>query len=329
MTSEVEIFGFCDERYLLVREAFAENFRQGLETGASLAVTEGGRYVLDLWAGEADPATGKPWERDTIVCVFSTTKIMAILCGLMLVDRGQLELDAPVARYWPEFAAGGKADLPVRYVFSHSAGLAGFDEKVPFEALFDWDRIVGMLAQQKPWWEPGSTSGYHLLTLGYLLGELVRRITGTSLGAFFRVEIAAELRADFHIGLRKEHRSRLAGFVELESRLLDDLEPDSIAFKVLTNHPGGALKWFSPECQAAEIPSANGYGNARSLARVGSVVAMGGALDGVRLLSRDTLDLAAEEQSYDTDLVIGMPVRLAGCGESDWVGRGASDGRRA
>lgn len=305
---DIEIHGLCEERYLPVKEAFAENFRQGLETGASLAITEGGRYVLDLWAGYANYRRTRAWEEDTIVMVFSTTKIMTVLCALMLVDRGQLDVDAPVARYWPEFAAGGKEDLPVRYVFAHSAGLPGFDEKIPFEALLDWDRIVGMLARQRPWWEPGTVSGYHVFTLGFLLGELVRRISGRSLGQFFRTEVAERIGADFHIGLPREHRPRVAGLTATDQRVFEQFEPDSMTRRVFENPPAG--DWTSGACQSAEIPSVNGHGNARSVARVGSVLAMGGELEGVRLLSRATLERAAEEQSYGTDLVLAQPVRL-------------------
>ncbi|MCZ6870926.1 MAG: serine hydrolase, partial [Gammaproteobacteria bacterium] len=201
MTADVEIQGFCDRKYQPVKEAFTANFRQGLEVGASLCVTEGGKTVVDLWAGHAHEDRTRPWQEDTIVIVYSTTKIMVALCGLMLVDRGLLDLDAPVAKYWPEFAEGGKENLPVRYIFSHNAGLPGWDEPIAFEALYDWDRVVGLLARQKPWWEPGTASGYHVLTMGFLIGELVRRVTGKSFGAFFRAEVADRLGADFHIGL--------------------------------------------------------------------------------------------------------------------------------
>ncbi|GAJ14706.1 unnamed protein product, partial [marine sediment metagenome] len=196
MTNTVEIHGHCDQRFSSVKEAFAENFKSGEEVGASFAATIDGEFVVDIWAGYADAAETRPWERDTIVNVYSTTKVMTALCVLMLVDRGQLELDAPVALYWPEFAQAGKENLPVRYLLSHSAGLAGFSESIPIEALYDWDRIINMLAAQEPWWEPGTQSGYHAVTSGYLWGELVRRITGKTLGTFFREEVALPLKAD-------------------------------------------------------------------------------------------------------------------------------------
>lgn len=307
MTADVEIQGSCDRKYLPVKEAFTENFRQGLEVGASVCVTEGGRTVVDLWGGHADEHRTKPWQEDTIVIVFSTTKIMVALCGLMLVDRGLLDLDAPVAKYWPEFAEGGKENLPVRYIFSHTSGLPGWDEPIPLEALYDWDRIVGMLARQKPWWEPGTASGYHMLTMGFLIGELVMRVTGKSFGTFFRTEVAERLRADFHIGLAPEHRHRLSRLVVAAERNRD-VEPGSIADRVLSNP--AQVQLTSRASQAVEIPSGNGHGNARSIARIGSAIAMGGEVDGVRLLSRETLDQALEEQSYVTDLVIGEPLRI-------------------
>ena len=310
MSSDVEIHGHCDTKYQIVKEAFTENFRQGLEVGASLAVTEGGKYVVDLWGGYADRAALKPWEEDTLVLVYSTSKIPTALCALMLVDRGELDLDAPVAQYWPEFAQGGKEKLPVRYLFSHSAGLPGFDEKIPFEALYDWEGIVARLASQEPWWEPGTVSGYHGVTMGFLLGELVRRITGQSLGTFFRTEVAEKLGSDFHIGLPEKCRPRVAEILQEVFRTYEP-KPGSIAARWLENQPSPSdPQWSSNACQSAEIPSVNGHGNARSIARLGSAIAMGGELDGVHLLSRATLDKALEEQIYVTDLCIGAPIRF-------------------
>ena len=180
--------------------AFAANFASGDEVGASVCVTRAGRTVVDLWAGDAD-TQGRPWAEDTIVNVWSTTKTMAATCVLMLADRGEVDLDAPVATYWPEFAANGKEGVLVRHVMSHSAGLAGWDPPIEVDVLYDWDRAVELLAAQATWWEPGTASGYHALTQGYLQGEIVRRVTGRSIGTFFREEVAEPLGADFHIGL--------------------------------------------------------------------------------------------------------------------------------
>lgn len=312
MVNKVEIHGHCNQRFASVREAFAKNFESGLEVGASFAATIGGKFVVDIWAGYADAAKTRPWEKDTIVCVFSTTKAMTALCTLMLVDRGQLDLDAPVADYWPEFAQAGKEELPVRYLLSHTSGLAGFADPVPVEALYDWNRIVNLLAAQKPLWEPGTKSGYHSTTFGYLLGELVRRVTGKTLGTFFRDEVAIPLKADFHIGVPEEHEYHVGEMIPPPVPLAEELaniDPESISMKVLTNPLLRAEDFNSRAWRAAEIPADNGHGNARSVARVAAAMACGGELDNVRLLSLPTIEKAMEEQCYGPDLVLNMPIR--------------------
>src|SRR5262245_40758050 len=195
------IDGQCDPRFAAVRDTFAAAFEAGREVGASFAATVDGRPVVDLWGGFADAARTRPWQRDTIVNVFSTTKAMTALVAHMLADRGALDLDAPVTRYWPEFAAAGKESIPVHYLLSHRSGLAALRAQLPVEALWDWRRMTDALAAQAPWWEPGSASGYHAMTYGYLVGEVVRRAAGTTVGAFFRDEVATPLGADFHIGI--------------------------------------------------------------------------------------------------------------------------------
>ena len=179
-----DIHGYCDPRFSAVKDAFARNFESGLEGGSSFAVTMDGEVVVDLWSGYSDAARTIPWQEDTITLVNSTTKVMTALCALILVDRGQLDLDSPVSDYRPEFARGGKEKVLVRWLLSHSAGLSGFDEPLPVETLYDWNRITDILARQEPWWEPGTRSGYHMITFGYLVGELVRRASGKSLGVF-------------------------------------------------------------------------------------------------------------------------------------------------
>jgi len=309
--AELEIHGSCDERFSKVRDAFKNNFDQGLEMGASFAATLDGEPVVDIWAGHCDEAGKRPWQRDSIVNVYSSTKTMASLSLLMLVDRGQVDLDAPVANYWPEFAANGKEQLPVRYLLSHMSGLAGVAEPIPPEAFYDWDRIVGLLAAQKPLWEPGTASGYHALTHGHLLGEVLRRVDGRTIGTFFREEVAEPLGADFHIGLPEEHESRVGELIPPPDGALGaGLDEDSVAYKVMSNPQLSALASRTREWRAAEIPAANGTGNARALARVTSAMACGGEVDGVRLLSQATLDKTIEEQCYGTDLVLGTPIRF-------------------
>jgi CubicO group peptidase (beta-lactamase class C family) len=314
MTNKVKVHGRCDERFAAVKEAFQRNFDSGQEVGASFAATIDGKFVVDIWGGYADAARTRPWKRDTIVNVWSTTKVMTAICALMLVDRGQLDLDAPVARYWPEFAQAGKEKIPVRYLLSHQSGLAVFDKPTPVEALYDWNRIINLLAAQKPAWEPGKHSGYHALTFGYLVGEVVRRITGKTPGTFFREEVAVPLNADFHIGLPEEHDHRVGEMIPPPVLKPGDpgyvnIDPDSLVGKYYkySSTPVEATK--ERAWRAAEIPAANGHGNARSVARVGAAMACGGELDGVRLLGLPTIAKAIEEQCYGTDLFFGVPIR--------------------
>ncbi len=309
MSDKVEIHGFCDERFIKAKEAFADNFAKGMENGASAAMTYKGKYVLDLWAGHADAAKTKPWEEGTIVCVYSTTKIMTAMCALMLVDRGELDIEAPVANYWPEFAAAGKENLPVKYLFSHSAGLAGFEPPLLDKDLYDWDRAVSLLASQEPWWEPGTASGYHGITFGHLLGELVRRISGRSLGRFFKEEVADKLGADFYIGMDEEHASRVAELIPPEPSSVDDVELPPIGMRSILSTNIDYKDTLTREFQAAEIPAANGFSNARAIARVGTALAMGGELSGHHFMSRATMERAIQEQIYTTDLFFGFPLR--------------------
>ena len=314
MSNKIEIHGFCDEQFEPVKEVFAKNFEEGLEVGASLAVTINGKYIVDIWAGYSDEAQTQPWEQDTIVNVYSTTKVMTALCVLMLVDKGLIDLDAPVSKYWPEFSQKGKENLPVRFLLSHTAGIPGFDKSIQAETLYDWNQVIKMLAAQKPWWEPGTKSGYHSITFGYLLGELVRRVTGKTLGTFFREEVAAPLKADFHIGLPKEQDHRVGELIPPPPlpnlNNLGNIDPESIAMKVLLNPPLTARETLTREWRAAEIPASNGHGNARSVARIGALLACGGELDGIKLLSLNTIKKAIEEQSYGTDLVLNGPIRF-------------------
>jgi CubicO group peptidase (beta-lactamase class C family) len=312
MSQAYEIQGHCSPRFAAVRDAFEHNFAQGLEAGASFAAVLDGELVVDLWGGHADAQGERAWQADTIVNVYSTTKAMAALCTLMLVDRGALDLDAPVAKVWPEFAEAGKASVRVRQLLSHTSGLPGWDAALGVDDLYDWDRVCGLLAAQAPWWEPGTTSGYHALTHGFLLGEVVRRVEGRSLGAFFRKEVAEPLGADFHIGLAEEHEGRVGQMLPpLDSALAAGagIEPGSVAERVLGNPPLTGDVANRRAWRAAEIPAANGQGNARSVARIAGALACGGTLDGVRLLGPATLERTIEEQCYETDLVLGVPIR--------------------
>jgi CubicO group peptidase (beta-lactamase class C family) len=299
-----EIHGKCAAGFEGVRDAFAANFDRGLDVGASVAVTHNGEPVVDLWGGDCD-ANGTSWKEDTIVNVYSTTKTMAATCILMLADRGLVDLYAPVAKYWPEFAQNGKEHVLVAHVMGHTAGLSGFDEPTPKD-LYDWNDIVGRLAAQAPWWEPGTKSGYHAVTQGFLQGEIVRRVTGKTIGNFFREEVAEPLGADFHIGLDPKHDARVADLIPPPNMKLGGggLKKGSIVARTFAGPPLTGNEPKTREWRAAEIPAAGGIGNARSVARVHSALACGGTVDGVTLMSEAGVERALEEQSRGKDQVL-------------------------
>jgi CubicO group peptidase (beta-lactamase class C family) len=306
-----EIHGHCDEKFAAVRDQFAKNFAEKGDVGASVAVTLEGEFVVDLWGGHRDAAQTEPWERDTIVNVYSTTKTMTALCALLLADRGEIDFYAPVARYWPEFAQNGKDKIEVRHFMSHSAGLSGMDEPMQGDDVYDWDKMVNALAAQTPWWEPGTASGYHALTQGHLIGEVVRRVTGKTLGEFYAAEIATPLEADFHIGTGEEHWSRIGELLPPQTgpeAVSDD--PDSVASRTFRNPGVNAKASATPGWRKAEIPAANGHGNARSVVRAQTAVANGGRAFGVELLSPAGAAAIFDEQSNGEDLVLGVPIRF-------------------
>lgn len=307
----VEIHGSCADGFEGVRDAFVANFDQGLELGAALCVTRDGEIVVDLWAGAAD-AEGRPWERDTIVNVWSTTKTMAAVVMLMAADRGEIDLDSPVATWWPEFAANGKGGVLVRHVMAHSAGLPGWDPPIVPRDLADWEKVTAALAAQPPLWEPGTRSAYHAITQGFLEGEIIRRATGRTLGTYFAEEVAAPLGADFHIGLPAGEDARVAELIPPPMPADDGLlnpTGSTLALQVFRSCPitgrEPAERWW----RGAEIPAAGGTGNARSVGRVHSALACDGAVDGVRLMSAATLDRVLEEQTNGTDEVLNWPMR--------------------
>src|SRR5579863_4576785 len=207
------INGEYDPRFVRVRDAFIENFEQRGEFGAAASIVVDGRCVVDLWAGHADAARTQPWNRDTLVNVWSTTKGLCAMCAHRLADQGKLDFDAPVAKYWPEFAQSGKGSIPVSYLLNHKAGLAAIKAPLQNEDLFNWEKVTTELARQEPWWEPGTRHGYHAITFGYLVGEVIRRITGKSPGTYLRDEIAGPLGLDFHIGLDAKHDPRVANMI--------------------------------------------------------------------------------------------------------------------
>ena len=303
------VHGTCDPRFAAVHDRFEANVASGVDVGASFAVSIDGDPVVDLWGGFADGARRRPWERDTIVNVFSTTKTMTALAALVLADRSALDLDARVARYWPEFAANGKGDVRVRHLLSHTSGLSGWEEPIATEDLYDWEKATALLAAQAPWWEPGTASGYHAITQGFLVGEVVRRATGTTLGRFFAEEIAAPLGADFHIGLPAEHDARVAPVIPPAAGLPTG-DRSSLPIRTLGNPPLRAEATWTVPWRRAELGAINGHGNARSVAAIQSVLACGGAVGGRRILSSRGCETAFAEQSNGPDLVLGIPIRF-------------------
>jgi CubicO group peptidase (beta-lactamase class C family) len=308
-----EVHGSCDDRFAALRDVLVRQLDSGADLGASVAVTVEGETVVDLWGGWSDAAQTKPWTADTITNVWSTTKTMTSLAALLLVERGELDVYAPVADYWPEFAANGKEGIEVRHLMSHTSGVSGWDQPVDFEDIYDWEKSTAMLAAQAPWWEPGTASGYHMLNQGHLVGEVVRRITGRKLAQFFAEEIARPLGADFSIGVRAEDDERVSPIVPMPELPFDlaSVDPNSPAMKTFTGPVIPDLTVaLTDEWRRADIGAANGHGNARSVARIQAVVANGGTVDGVELLSPKTIDRIFDQQSNGVDLVLGIPLRF-------------------
>ena len=307
------IHGQCDPRFERVRDAFAANFAQGLETGASVCVMVDGGPVCDLWGGFKDDVCTQPWEVDTICNVMSVTKAMSATCLHVLVDRGLVDLDAPVARYWPEFAANGKAHILVRWLLDNRAGLPVLADDLWPGAILDWKVMTDALAAQAPMLTPGGAPAYHIRTAGFLVGEVVRRVSGRSLGTFFREEIAQPYGIDFAIGLTPAEQARCAQFIAQTAGTLLDAglhQADSMVARAARQLPQ-PLDYNSAPYRAAEIPSTNGHGNGRSVARFYALLACGGELDGRRLVKRETLQAALVMQHQERESVMGRQYRQA------------------
>lgn len=307
---DVPLGGWVDDRFVRVVDAYLANVRDHGELGSSVAVWVGDELVVDLWGGWADEARRRPWARDDLVCVMSVSKGVTALAFATLVDEGRVDVDEPVARYWPEFAQNGKAEIPVRWVLDHRAGLPALvDEPLWPGATFDREAMVGALERARPLWTPGTVAAYHVQTQGYLLGEIVRRVTGGTMGDLVRSRVTAPLGADFWLGLPEAEFART---VELlpnpQSRLIAarDAEPaDSLRVQALAQNPDWPWREMvnSVPWRTTEIPSANGHGNGRSVARIYAAMANGGTLDGVRVLGRETLARFATLQHDQIELV--------------------------
>ncbi|WP_433759420.1 serine hydrolase domain-containing protein [Nocardia sp. CA-135398] len=304
--------GFCADEFAGVRTELANQLATGEELGASICVTVDGEPVVDIWGGHRDLERTEPWTEDTLVNVFSISKTMTALSALLLVDRGELDVQQKVAHYWPEFAANGKGDIEIRHLLGHTSGVSGWERPIELADIYDTEAASARLATQPPWWEPGTASGYHALNYGHLVGEVIRRITGRTLGQFFAEELAGPLNADFHIGTAPENHHRIAPLVpppllEFDMAALDQ---DSILVKTLTSPLLDIPEANSAAWRAAEIGAVNGHGNAHSVAAVQSLVACGGELRGRRLLSEKTIDLIFEQQSDGADLALLLPLRF-------------------
>ncbi len=306
-----EVHGEHDERFEGVRVALERNLLEGEELGASIAVDLDGQTVVDIWGGFRDTARKVPWTSDTIVNVWSMTKTVTSLAALILVERGQLDVHAPVAEYWPEFAQNGKADIEVRHVMGHTSGVSGWDPPFGPEVLYDWDEATSRLTAQAPWWEPGTASGYHIQTYGNLVGEMVRRISGKPLKQFVAEEVAGPVGADFQIGARESDWDRIADVVPPPPLPFDlsEMDQNSPMLRSFTGSVTEAAAANTPAWRRADIGAVNGHGNARSVMQTMRAISLGGEAGGVRLLSPETIELIFEQQADGIDLVLGIPLR--------------------
>lgn len=313
--ADAPVQGFCDPRFHAVREQFQQNFVDRSETGAALAVTLDGELVIDLWGGWTDAKHTKPWTEDTIVCCYSVGKAICGILSWRLAERGELDIDRRVADYWPEFAQNGKADIPFRWLLTHQSGLAAIRKPLPRGSMLDWDVMTAALAEQAPWWEPGAAHGYHSNTQGFLIGEVIRRVTGRTIGQHLQSDLSEPINLDFHFGTKPEHDARTADMLPIQQ------PPD---FRRAPPNPLQTLGGRNPphiqsgpgsqntrEYRAAEFPSTTGHGAARGLARLFGALSRDGALDGFQVLQPDTIHAMSREQVYGVDQILGRPTRFA------------------
>ena len=313
----VTVDGCCHRRFAPVREAFLGNFQERGEVGGAVCVMAGGRVVVDLWGGWADPGRTRRWQPDTLVNVFSVGKGLVAACVARLAGQGRLDVDAAVAASWPEFGAAGKGAITIRQLLSHQAGLPAVRRRLPPGSMLDWPVMTAALAAQEPWWEPGSGHGYHVNTFGFLVGEVIRRLTGCTVGTLLREEIAGPLGADVHIGLPASQHAR-AALVPWPGPLPQETEPAGLEPARLMEYnayfnPGGlsgAGVINSAAWRTAEVPSANAHGTARGVARIYAALAAGGTLDGTAIADAAALADATAEQVCGQDLVLGRPSRF-------------------
>lgn len=332
--------GYFDPRFESVREIFAEQQQDPQARGSALCVTIGDETVLDLWQGVVDKENQQVWEQDTLVNVFSCTKPLGAVAILQQVEAGRLGLDTPLAEVWPEFAQGGKEKITLRQVLSHQSGLSAIAETLPPEALFDWAAMCDALAAQRPWWTPGETHGYAPVTYAWLVGEPLRRVTNTRPGAYIQEHICQPLGMDFFVGVPDEALARLAHVSRLRNQSGDEYaralfasmgQPAGMGFKAFGNPSSMMVSTNERQWQQAEILSANGTGNARSLARFWQVMAHGGSLGDVHLLDAELVGQMRREHCQGMDRTLLAPTRF-GLGvmlEQDYTGGGFGMGPQA
>lgn len=311
--SAIEIHGTCDDRFAKLRDSFAKNFEDGREIGASFALLIEGEPVVDLWGGSADLAKTRPWSEDTVVPVASSSKIILAIALMMLVDRKLIDLDARIASIWPEFGQAGKDNILVRHILSHSTGVAGFDRKTDDAFFENWEDVIKELEGQEPWWEPGTQMGYHNMTQGYLIGELIRRSTGRPYLEFLEQEILKPLGSSYMAKIRADDVERVAEVsFDPDVHPLPTNKEEEIGYKAREPLFGAIERWFkSPVWFSGKFPALDGHSNAKGLAEVGSILACGGTVHGHRYLSDTLVTLMSEEEIYTDDLVFHMPMRFS------------------
>jgi CubicO group peptidase (beta-lactamase class C family) len=321
LKTDAAVTGSCASEFAGVRNAFEHNFAEDLEHGAAVAVWVDGDLVVNLWGGWADADRTRPWQQDTLTTVLSGTKGLSSTCVHQLIDRGELDLDAPVARYWPEFGQAGKQDITVRMVMCHRSGVIGPRVPMSWQQVTDWDYACEQIAAAEPWWEPGTAQGYHMTTFGFILGEVFRRVTGRTIGQYLRAEIAEPLGADVHIGLSDADQLRCADRVN-KPHMRDLISHIPTDLASLADHPKAGLgiaMGFAPDDEVSsydldlwrrlEFPGTNGQVSALGLATFYNALAQ------EKLLSREHMDLIRVSQGgLEPDLVLGPRVADHGWG---------------
>jgi CubicO group peptidase (beta-lactamase class C family) len=312
----MSVHGTCDPRFDTLKSKFTEFLSNGRDLGASICVNLHGANVVDLWGGYANTAKTKPWEENTIVNVWSSTKNVTSLAALLLIDRGLLDPEENVSTYWPEFAANGKENVKVKHFLSHTSGLSTWQEKVTFDDICDVEKTTKMLEAQKPLWEPGTASGYHSLVFGHLIGGLIQHVTKKSLGTFIADELAHPLSADFRLGCPESDWHRIADLVPPPPMNPDAPIPDgfkdasSVMFRTMMNPPLNADVASTESWRKSEIGAGNGHTNARGIVRILSPISLNGSVDGHIYLSPATVAKIFQEQSNSPDFVVPMTVRF-------------------